>query len=247
VANQVSGRDEGFPPGSYYPRVQTSATTARQGFRDALPVFVPAVPFALVLGLAILESGLVPWTAWQSSWVIYGGASQLTLVSLLAQGSGLAAAIGAALIVNARHLMYSAAMAPVFQQQPAWFRWLGAYFLIDQVFALSLPHGRAAPEDFRRYYLAVGLTFWSLWLLFTALGLVLGPVMPTSWGLGFSVPILFLGLLVLGIDRWEKLVAALVAAGCAMLAASLPHRSGLLVGALAGIVAGLLCESLKRR
>lgn len=217
----------------------------RAAIGDALPVFAPAIPFALVLGVAIMSSGIDPLLAWSSSFIIYGGASQLTLITLLGEGAAGAAAITAALIVNARHLMYSAAMAPTFQQQPAWFRWIGSYFLIDQVFALGMLRINDDPRKFRIYYLAVGVTFWLLWVITTAFALWLGPMVPLDWGIGFAVPILFLGLLVMGIDRWPKAAAALAAALVTLLAADLPHRSGLLVGAVAGVVTGIILERLK--
>ena len=221
-------------------------TPAVAAVRDALPIFIPAIPFALVLGLAIVESGIDPLVGWSTSLIVYGGASQLTLVTLLGEGAAVAAAVTAALIVNARHLMYSAAMAPTFQQQPAWFRWLGSYLLIDQVFALCMLRINDDPRDFRIYYLAVGTTFWLLWLLTTAVGLFIGPVVPLEWGLGFAIPILFLGVLVMGIDQWPKAGAALVAAGIAYLAADLPSKSGLLLGALAGVPAGVMLENLRK-
>ena len=209
---------------------------------DAVPVFIPAIPFALVLGFAIKSAGLAPLVGWSSSPIVYGGASQLTLVTLLGEGASVAAAVTAALVVNARHLMYSAAMAPTFQEQPAWFRWIGAYFLIDQVFALCMLRINDNPASFRTYYFGVGVTFWLLWLITTGAALFLGPVVPAEWGIGFAVPILFLGLLVMAIDRWPKAVAALIAAVVAYLAAGLPNRAGLLVGALAGVLAGMLLE-----
>ncbi len=213
---------------------------------DVIPLFIPAIPFALVVGLAIVESGIDPLVGWSSSLFIYGGAAQLTLVKLLGEGVAAAAAITAALIVNARHLMYSAAMAPTFQQQPAWFRWLGPYLLIDQVFALSMLRINDDPRNFRTYYLTVGTTFWLLWLITTAAGLVIGPVLPADWNLGFAIPMLFLGVLVMGIDRWPKAAAALAAAGTAYLAAGLPNKSGLLLGAVAGIPVGALLERLRK-
>ena len=56
---------------------------ARRGFVDAVPLFIPAVPFGLVLGLAITESGIGALVGWSSSPIIFGGSAQLTLVSLL--------------------------------------------------------------------------------------------------------------------------------------------------------------------
>lgn len=219
---------------------------ARRAFVDALPLFIPAIPFALVLGLAITESGMGALVGWSSSPIIFGGSAQLTLVSLLGGGTSVIAAMTAALVVNARHLMYSAALAPTFQRQPRWFRWFGPYLLIDQLFALSMLRLDDEPGDFRTYYLVAGLTFWVTWLATTALGLLIGPVVPEAWHLEFAVPILFVGLLILGIDNYPKVIAAVVGAGVTLLAAGLPNRGGLLVGSLAGILAGTLAARVSR-
>ncbi len=227
--------------------MQSSQSIVRRGIIDALPLFIPAIPFALVLGVAIAQAGIAPAIGWSSSWLIYGGASQLTLITLLGEGAAAAAAVTAALIVNARHLMYSAAMAPVFQQQPAWFRWLGSYFLIDQVFALCVLRSDLPAREFRHYYLAVGVTFWLLWVAANGAALFVGPTVPAQWQLGFAVPVMFTALVVVSIDRWPKLLAALVAAGVTWLCADMPHRSGLLLGALAGVVTGVTCDRTERQ
>ncbi|MET0566081.1 MAG: AzlC family ABC transporter permease [Acidimicrobiia bacterium] len=219
---------------------------ARRGVIDALPLFVPAIPFGLVIGLAITNTGMNPFVGWSGSWLIFGGAAQLTLVTLLGGGVAVAAAVGTALVVNARHLMYSAALAPTFQRQPRWFRWFGPYLLIDQLFALTTVRLDDEPDSFRAYYLAVGATFWILWSVVVALGLLLGPVVPEQWNLEFAIPILFIGLLVLGIEHWPELVAALAGAGVTYLAAGLPNRTGLLVGAFIGMIAGFVAERIRR-
>lgn len=216
----------------------------RRAIADSIPLFIPAVPFALVIGLAIVDSGMGLFIGWTSSWLVFAGAAQLTLITLLGSGAAAVAAITAALIVNARHLMYSAAMAPAFQLQPRWVRWLGPYVLIDQIFALAVLREDDDPASLRTYYLAAGATFWLLWQLTTAMGIFIGPVIPEEWELAFAVPILFLGLIVIGVDRYPKAVAAVVGAAVTYVAAGLPSRSGLLVGALAGVAAGTLAERL---
>jgi predicted branched-subunit amino acid permease len=183
---------------------------------------------------------------WSSSPIIFGGSAQLTLVTLLGSGTAVVAATTAALMVNARHLMYSAALAPAFQGQPRWFRWFGPYLLIDQPFAMSTLRLDDDPRDFRTYYLVAGLTFWVIWLVTTALGLLIGPVVPKGWHLEFAVPILFAGLLILGIDNWPKVVAAVVGAGVTLVSTGIPNRGGLLVGSLAGILAGTLAARAGR-
>ncbi len=57
-----------------------------------------------------------------TSWVILAGAAQLALLTLVSTAS-IWAAMATALVINARHVMYSAALAPTFKAQPRWFRW----------------------------------------------------------------------------------------------------------------------------
>lgn len=218
----------------------------RRGVLDTLPLFVPAVPFALVFGLVVAQSGIAPWLGWTSSPLIFGGAAQITVLSLLGEGASVAAAVTAALIVGARHLLYSVTMAPRFQNQPRWFRWLGPYMLIDQVFVLAMQQGDREPSEFRAYYLSAGFTFWFLWMLSTALGLFLGPVVPESWNITFAAPVLFTALLVVAIDRWEKVAVACASGLITIGFSSMPNRSGLLLGALLGIALGLLLEVRRR-
>lgn len=215
----------------------------RRGILDAVPLFIPAIPFAFVLGVAILDSGINELVGWSSSSIVYAGAAQLTLVTLLGAGAA-GAAIAAALVVNVRHVLYSLALAPAFQRQPRWFRWVGSALLIDQMFVLAESRKDDDPEEFRRYYLAAALVFLAGWNLFVAVGLVVGPSVPTDWGLAFAVPVMFTGMLVAGLQSRPKVVAAVVAAVTTVATAGLPHRSGLLVGSAAGIVAGLLAARL---
>jgi predicted branched-subunit amino acid permease len=217
----------------------------RRGILDAVPLFIPAIPFAFVLAVAIIDSGVNEATGLSSSLFVYAGAAQLTLVTLLGAGAAWAA-VTAAFVVNTRHALYSLALAPAFQRQPAWFRWVGSALLIDQMFVLAEPRKDDDPEEFRRYYLSAALFMLAAWNLCTAVGLLVGPSVPTDWALGFAVPVMFTGMLVPGLvgAAPPKVVAALVAGGATALAADLPNRGGLLVGAAAGIVAGLMAARL---
>jgi len=143
-------------------------------------------------------------------------------------------------VVGARHMLYSVALAPQFQNQPTWFRWVGPYVLIDQVFVLSQLNPIKEPDTFRRYFLAAGFTFWSLWMLFTAIGVVLGPAIPASWGVEFAAPVLFVSLMMAASNRPDKIGAAILAMVMTYLLAELPNRAGLLVAVLISVLIMLL-------
>lgn len=218
----------------------------RRGIGEALPLFLTVIPFALIIGLAIVESGLHSLVGWSASPIIFGGAAQLVVLTLLGSGTALAATIAAGLVIQARHLMYSAALAPTFQKQPRWFQWLGPYVLIDQMFALASTRTHESPEDFRSYYLGAGLVYVIGWNSTTAIGLLIGPVVPVSWQLGFAIPLMFVVLLISGINQWPKLVAAVAAALITYLTAGLPNKLGLIIGGVVGIAAGVLASRLRR-
>ncbi len=208
------------------------------GFRDMLPLMIPAFPFGAVLGLAVAETEFVPnFIGWLSSSLIFGGAAQLTAVTLLASGAGFFPPLLGALVVNVRHVMYSAALVPRFRQQPLWFRWFGPYLLLDQNFALSSIKD-AEPAEWRAYYIAAGGTAWVTWQIAVAVGIVFGPVIPDAVDLSFAVPALFIGLLVPSLRTRPALLAAIVGTLVTVAFAGIPNRGGMLVGGVAGVIAG---------
>jgi predicted branched-subunit amino acid permease len=66
-------------------------------------------------------------------------------------------------------------------------------------------------------------------MVFTALGILVGPAIPASWGVEFAAPVLFVSLMMAASDRRDKLVAAALAMGIALAFGHLPHRAAILV------------------
>lgn len=209
----------------------------RRAIADGVPLFIPAIPFGFVVGLAITESAMPMWVGYLTSPVIFAGAAQLAVITLAGSAS-IWSVIVAGLVINTRHVMYSAAMAPAFQRQPRWMQWLGPYVLIDQTFALAFLHSDRPPAEFRRYYLTVGFFFWCNWQVTVALGMLVGPIVPDSWRLEFAPAVMFLGLVLIGLERVPQAIAALVGGLTSLAAAGLQDRLGILVGAVAGVAAG---------
>ncbi len=213
----------------------------RRALSDAVPLVIPAIPFGFVLGLAITESEMPLWAAWLSSPLIFAGAAQLTMVTIAGSAS-LWAIISAVLVINSRHVMYSAALAPPFRHQPRWLRWLAPFVMVDQVFALATLRADHPPESFRRYYLTIGILFFSVWNVAVPLGMVVGPIIPASWQLDFAPVVMFTGLTLFAIKKVSAGVAALVGGFVSLAAAGLADRLGILVGAITGVLAGAIAD-----
>jgi predicted branched-subunit amino acid permease len=230
------------------PSVTSAAELAGRRFRldrtalsDVLPLVIPAIPFGFVLGLAMTESEMPLWAAWLTSPLLFAGAAQLTMVTIAGSAS-LWAIISAVLVINSRHVMYSAALAPPFRHQPRWLRWLAPFVLIDQVFALAVLRNDDPPASFRRYYLTVGIFFFAVWNLVVPLGMVVGPIIPESWQLDFAPVVMFAGLTMFAIKRVPAGIAALVGGLASVAAAGLSDRLGILVGAVTGVIAGAIAD-----
>lgn len=215
----------------------------RRALADLLPVAVPAVPFGFVIGLAITESAMPAWIGWLTAPLVFAGAAQLAMITLAGSAS-VWAIITAVLVINTRHLMYSAALAPTFRAQPRWMRWFAPFLMVDQVFALSALQTHRTPADFRRYYLTVAIALWLVWNTVVPLGMLIGPVAPETWRLDFAPPIMFAGLTMFAIRRVPAGVAALVGGFVSLICIGLRDRLGIVVGAVAGVLAGAIAEQI---
>lgn len=218
------------------------ARPGRAALRDVWPLLVPVVPFGLVYGVVVSDASTSTFWGWVLSPLATAGASQLTLVTLVDEGATIVAALASACVINARHLMYSAAVSPAFGDQPRWFRHAGSFVLVDQVFALTSARAETDPWFRRRYWLTAGYSFWALWVVMTSVGVAFGSFVPASWRIEFAVVVLFLSIVVNGLTARPAVVAAVTGFGVAAAAGPLPHRLGLLTGALTGVVVGTIAE-----
>lgn len=216
------------------------AAGVRAGLHDILPVVVAVLPFAAVLGVAIDRSVVGDLIGIVMAPVVYAGSANLAALSVLDAGGSAAAAIGTALIINARFAMYGAAMADRFRDQPRWFRLLGPWLIVDQNFALAAARDEADPRWFRGYWLSAGAVLGAGYTAMVVVGVVLGAVVPTGAGLELTVPAMFVAMAIGQLRDRPAVVAALVGAAVTAVALELPHGLGLLLGAVAGVVAGTI-------
>lgn len=212
------------------------------GVRAFAPLLIAVIPFGLVFGIVAAGSEVGPWLGGATSFIIFAGAAQLAALQLIDAGAAGAVVIATALVINARHLMYSAALAPAFREFPRGARIALPYLLTDQAFALSIVRFGAVDDPaYRRWFFTgAGLGLWGPWQIFTIVGIVLGAQVPESWSLDFAIPLMFVILLVPTIKGRPELIAALVGATVAVIAAGAPYGLGLIIGAVSGVVAGVI-------
>lgn len=223
----------------------SARTDLTAGVRAIAPILLGVVPFALVAGITAVDAGISPVQAVGMSVVVFAGAAQLAAIELIGQSAPAAVVVLTAIVINLRFVMYSASIAPYFRRFDAASKWLGAYVLTDQAYAVSLAeYHETSPEDRSRkwFYFGAAVTLWVVWLIGTATGALVGATVPEGLSLEFAVPLTFMALLFHAIDDRPTVVAAVVGAGVAVVAAVLPFNLGLVTAGLVGIVAGVLVE-----
>ena len=220
----------------------------RDGARAISPLLVGVVPFGLILGVAGATAIIGAGLAWATSPIIFAGAAQLVTIELTNEGSVALIVIATALVINARHMMYSAALAEHFRPFPTAWRLGLPYLMTDQAFAVSITHfGSIDDPDYKRwYFLGAGLGLWLPWQLSTAAGVVLGAQIPASWSLDFAIPLVFTVLMILSVRDRPGLVAAIVGGAVAVAGRDVSYGLGLIIAAAAGVSAGVITDRIRR-
>jgi 4-azaleucine resistance transporter AzlC len=214
------------------------------GVRDELPILVGVIPFGMIYGVLALSVGMDTASAQAMSAIIFAGSAQLMTVQLVAIGTPAAVLIITGFVINLRHALYSASVAPYVRHlNPAW-KGMLAYLLTDEAYAVTITHYQQEGDQHHRhwYFLGAGLALWTSWQISTAVGVFLGAQVPASWGLEFTLALTFIALVVPQIKDRPSLLAALTAGAVSVLAAGLSYRLGLLTAGLAGIMVGLWSE-----
>tara|TARA_R110000850_G_scaffold31638_12_gene86765 strand:+ start:21924 stop:22628 length:705 start_codon:yes stop_codon:yes gene_type:complete len=219
------------------------------GARDTIPMLVGALPFGIIFGTLAVSSGLSASATLAMSALVFAGSAQFIAVGLIASGASLLVILLTTLIVNLRHLLYSASLLPYVRHLPQRWRVPLAFWLTDESYAVAhryyLDPG-AAPELKHWYFLGSCIAMYSNWFACTLVGVLLGSSLPgmADWGLDFAMVATFIGIVVPLLRTRPMLVAALVAAVVALVAHDLPYQLGLMLSSLAGVVAGILAQRL---
>ena len=166
----------------------------KQDIRAALHTSLPIMVTFLVLGTGfgiLMQKHGFSWI-WSaiSGIVIFSGTVQFVSVSMLSGGSVIMAAI-TALMVAARHIFFSISMIGRYRDEGKR-KWYLFYALCDETYAmLSKDDG---PEGVNRsaYRLLVTLFDQGSWVLGSALGGLVGSILPfDSTGIDFAMTALF--------------------------------------------------------
>ncbi|WP_198470094.1 AzlC family ABC transporter permease [Acetomicrobium sp. S15 = DSM 107314] len=230
-------------------KVQGSLYAFLEGVRDETPLLFAVVPFGVIYGITALEAGLTKLQTQLMSCMIFGGSSQFAASKLFAEAAPWSVIVLTVAIINLRHLLYSASVAPYLQELSFGWKALLAYLLTDEAYAVTINHYQKQQEHSygHLYFLGAGIALWISWQLSTAVGITLGKMLPPKWPLDFFLPLTFIAILVPTLKSHSSVIVALVAGVSSLLLYELPYKLGPIAAALIGIMSGFVLEARRRR
>lgn len=185
---------------------QNSVTTA-------LPVVMGYLPIGFAYGVLAINAGLTIFQTVLMSIIVFAGSAQLIAVSLFAQMLHPLSIIATTFIVNLRHLLMSAALAPHMKNwnhsQVAFF----SFELTDESFglhSLRFDQGNNQPGT----SITINIICQFSWVLGSFLGAAAGNLIQDvrPFALDYALPAMFIALLIMQIKHRTHLIIAGISA-----------------------------------
>lgn len=196
-----------------------------QGVKDCIPTVLGYLSIGFAAGVIGKTSGLTVMEIVMMSVFVYAGSAQFIMAGMLAAGSSGIAITMTVFLVNLRHLLMSAAMAPYFRHLPIWKNAVLGAQLTDETFGVASARLSGEERASGRWMFGLNVTAQANWVLATAIGAVFGMWIddPGGYGLHYALPAMFIGLLVLQLlarSKWRTDAVVMAVAVGATLAGS---------------------------
>lgn len=234
--------DGGTPPARPPGDVAFTRAGALAGARLSLPLALGGAAYGVVYGALARQAGISPAEAVLMSALVCAGAAQFEVLDLWAPVPPLGVLVLTTLVVNARHLLMSAALWPWFARPPVGRAYGSMFVLFDESWALTQRSLATGGGD-GAVLIGSGATLWAAWVGSTGAGYAVGAVLgdPSRWGLGVAFTAVFAALLAGTWDGRNSVLPWAIGGGVALLAdgwlgGGWPVLLGGLAGSLAGVV-----------
>lgn len=206
-----------------------------RGVRAIMPIMAGIVAFGLAFGVIGVQKGLSPLECMLFSGVLFAGASQFVALDLWGPDLPVVALVLTTFIVNMRHILMGATIAPMFKSASGPLKYFTAFFMVDEAWAVSLGEYGKGGRD-ATFLLGAGTTLYFFWNAATLAGTQVGQSLgdPAALGLDFAFCAIFLAILTDMYKGRTDLLPWAVAAITAVLGeAYLPGKWYIILGGLA--------------
>lgn len=179
--------------------------------KKAMPIVLGYLPVAFTFGVLASKAGLSPLEAGLMSLMVFAGSGQLIAVDLMLAGMSTLTVVITTFVVNARHLLMSAALTPFLGRWSKKKQLLYTAEMTDETFAMNISsfvnNGVNRDEAF-----GVNVMSHAAWIFGgvcgAAFGNLIGDLRP--YGLDFALAGMFIALLTPHFTIPRNLVTALM-------------------------------------
>ena len=208
--------------------------------RDALGIGIASGAYAISFGAISTAAGLSLLQTCALSVLMFTGASQFALVSVVGAGGSVWAGAAAAALLGSRNALYGLRLSSLLRVSGLR-RIVASHFVIDETTAMAI--ARDDPALGRLAFWSTGLALFTLWNMGTLVGALATHALsnPKVLGLDAAPPAAFLALLAPRLRAREPLAVAIAAAVLAIAVLPfVPAGVPLLVVAVAVAVYGMV-------
>ena len=220
-----------------------------RGASSIMPLCIGDFPFSFIVGALSVSAGMSVWqsTAWSA--IVIAGSAQMLALNMLKTGATLGVIIFTTLIINLRHVLYSASISGTVREASFFKKCFMSYALTDEVYATTVKEMEGNKKEKYLFYGSAMITFWAIWVLADFLGALVGASFPhiEKYGLDFAMVAAFIAIVVPQIKSQACTVAAVVAAVSGVLLVVLPYSLGIVVASVLGVLAGLCVDLAEER
>jgi 4-azaleucine resistance transporter AzlC len=224
------------PPRDDHVKNDASDSAARRRIRNrALAIGISVTPFGLSFGAVSVEAHLSLVQVCLLSLVLFSGASQFALVSIIGAGGSYFSAVGTALLLGIRNGLYGARINALLRPT-GWRRLVTAEVTIDESTAMAVseaPAGHAALA-----FWSTALSVYVLWNISTVIGALVGNALgsPATTGLDVAGPAAFIALLAPRLRSARMRLVALASGVIALVTVPIvPVGAPILIGGLTAV------------
>jgi len=212
---------------------------------------VGQIPWALMTGVALVNSGLSLFESVFMTLMVYAGSAQLAATPLIMAGGPPWGVLVTAFCVNLRFVVFSLHMRGYLMHLSRLRRIMAGYYTTDLSYVLftqrfahpaSSESDRLAQEAF---FAGMNFAYWTGWMTFCLIGIGLANAIPPAWGLGFAGILCLLAIQCSLASSRLRVLSAIVAGTVAVLSYALPLKLNIVLAIAVAVVACLMAEQLK--
>lgn len=217
--------------------------------KSTLPIIFGYFPVGLAFGVMASQTGLNLFDIFFMSLFVYAGSSQLIALGLIEAGASIPSIIFTTLLVNLRHLLMSASLAPYVKKIKRHLLPLIAYGITDETFAITITE----VEKKRRsavYFFTVNIVAQTTWVFSSLLGGIMVGFLPNTEkvGINFALPAMFIALMMLQIRNKICILVAVISGVLSLIISLLIQGNwNIIIATISAATIGVMIESWNKK